>query len=105
MTFVTQEGERVTVHAAKGTTLLQVAIDNDLDVEGACEGTLACSTCHMVLESNVYQQLPKPKDEELDMLDLAVGLTDTSRLGCQIIVGEHLTNAEIKLPPETVSQL
>jgi len=66
---------------------------------------LACSTCHMVLESNVYQQLPKPKDEELDMLDLAVGLTDTSRLGCQIIVGEHLTNAEIKLPPETVSQL
>jgi ferredoxin len=66
---------------------------------GACEGTLACSTCHVVLKPDDYARIPnKPCDEELDMLDLAYGLTDTSRLGCQITLTKQLDGLEIKVP-------
>jgi ferredoxin len=68
---------------------------------GACEGSLACSTCHVILEENVYSQLHEPTDEENDMLDLAFGLTDTSRLGCQVKVVESLKNMKIRLPKAT----
>ncbi len=58
-------------------SLLDIARDNDLELEGACEGTLACSTCHCVLEKGLFDKLPAPVEEELDMLDLAAALTDT----------------------------
>ena len=59
---------------------------------------MACSTCHVVLEQHVYDSLPEPEEEELDMLDLAFGLTDTSRLGCQIKVAKNLEGARITVP-------
>ncbi|OLY79643.1 Adrenodoxin-like protein 1, mitochondrial [Smittium mucronatum] len=67
----------------------------------ACECSCACSTCHVILEPELYDQLEEPTDEEYDMLDLAFGLTETSRLGCQVKVSSLLENAKIKLPSAT----
>jgi 2Fe-2S ferredoxin len=105
LTFIERDGSRHEINAPVGKTLLEVSIDNDLDVEGACEGTLACSTCHMIFEPALYDKMKKPSEEENDMLDLAVGLTDTSRLGCQIKVTKELEGAVITLPEESISQM
>jgi len=92
----------VTVKGAEGDSLLDLVVDNNIDIDGfgACEGTLACSTCHVVLTQEDYDRLPdQPTDEEYDMLDLAYGLTDTSRLGCQIFLTKDLDNLVIDVPP------
>ncbi|CAC5409924.1 FDX1 [Mytilus coruscus] len=97
--FVDRDGDRITVNADVGSSLLDVAIDNDIELEGACEGTLACSTCHLIFKPDQYDQIQeKPTDEELDMLDLAFGLSDTSRLGCQVIVTKEMDGWEIEVP-------
>ena len=72
--------------------------DNDSDLEGACDGSLACSTCHVVLEQEYFDMLPEPEEEEEDMLDLAFGLTDTSRLGCQIKLTKELEGIRATIP-------
>lgn len=65
-------------------------------------GSLACSTCHVILEKSVYDQLEEPSDEENDMLDLAFGLTATSRLGCQVKASSKITGPiRIKIPSVT----
>lgn len=70
-----------------------------MDGFGACEGTLTCSTCHLIFKKDDFDNLPeKQTDEELDMLDLAYDLTDTSRLGCQIHVTEQIDGIEIQVP-------
>ncbi|OPL20708.1 mitochondrial-like, partial [Mytilus galloprovincialis] len=94
-----RDGDRITVNAGVGSNLLDVAIDNDIELEGACEGTLACSTCHLIFKPDQYELIhEKPTDEELDMLDLAFGLSDTSRLGCQVIVTKEMDGWEIEVP-------
>lgn len=96
------EGEKETeVEALVGLSILEVAHDNDIDLEGACEGSLACATCHVVLEDTIYNMLEEPEEAEEDMLDLAFGLTHTSRLGCQIILTKQLDGMRIKLPSAT----
>ena len=72
----------------------------NLDGFGACEGTLSCSTCHLILEKENYAKLKPPSDEENDMLDLAFGLTETSRLGCQVIVNEKMEGWTFVVPKE-----
>jgi ferredoxin len=101
ITFVDKNGEKQTVQAETGTSLLEVAHANHIDLGGACEGSLACSTCHVILEPKVYESLAEPSDEENDMLDLAFGLTETSRLGCQIVVTEELAGMVVRLPAAT----
>ena len=90
ITFV-EAGEDVVVEAQVGKSILEVAQENEIDLEGACDGSMACSTCHVVFEQKHFDVLPKPEEEEEDMLDLAFGLTDTSRLGCQIKVRARRT--------------
>nr|QZX63214.1 mitochondrial ferredoxin-1 [Halisarca dujardinii] len=102
ITFVDRDGEEQTVQAKIGDSLLEVAKQYDIDLEGACEGTLACSTCHLIVEEEWYKRIPDPvTDEEQDMLDLAYGLTDTSRLGCQILVSKDIENIRLKVPENT----
>ena len=81
--------------------MLDVAHNNGIDLEGACESSLACSTCHVILESGVYDSLEEPCEEEEDLLDLAYGLTHTSRLGCQVKVTREMENMVVKLPSAT----
>lgn len=105
VTFVRPNGEKIKAKATEGDSLLDVVVNNDLDFDGfgACEGTLTCSTCHVILKKKDYERLPdKPSEEENDMLDLAFGLTDTSRLGCQIIMTKELDGLEVELP-ETIN--
>jgi len=93
-------GDKETVTATVGDSLLDVAHDNDIELEGACGGEMACSTCHLILPLDVFKRLPKAKEEEEDMLDLALGLTKTSRLGCQVIVDASMDGMVVKVPSE-----
>ncbi|KAF9205940.1 hypothetical protein BGZ49_003275 [Haplosporangium sp. Z 27] len=99
--FIKPDGEKVTVEANDGESLLDVARANDLDVEGACEASLACSTCHLILDDESFDKLEEPSDEENDMLDMAFGLTDTSRLGCQVLMSKELDGLTAKIPSAT----
>ncbi|XP_015120623.1 adrenodoxin [Diachasma alloeum] len=102
VTFIRASGERIEAKGKIGDTLLDIVVNNEIDLDGygACEGTLTCSTCHLILPKDIYDKLPdKPTDEENDMLDLASGLTETSRLGCQIILTRDLDGLEVQVPP------
>jgi 2Fe-2S ferredoxin len=102
MTFVSPDGKtRKEVEAPIGLSVLEIAHRNDIDLEGACEGSLACSTCHVIVDPEWYDQLYEPSEEEEDMLDLAFGLTHTSRLGCQIRMSEELDGLTVTLPAAT----
>ncbi|XP_051147107.1 adrenodoxin-like protein 2, mitochondrial [Andrographis paniculata] len=102
VTFVDKDGEETHVKVPVGMSMLEAAHENDIELEGACEGSLACSTCHViVMDVDKYNNLPDPTDEENDMLDLAFGLTETSRLGCQIIAKPELDGLRLALPAAT----
>ncbi len=101
VTFVFQDGNRMEIEAPVGLSLLEIAHKNKIDLEGACEGSLACSTCHLIVDPEDYERLAEPTEDEEDMLDLAFGLTHTSRLGCQIILTEELDGLTVSLPPAT----
>lgn len=98
MTFIERDGTRREVDAPIGLSVLEIAHRNNIDLEGACEGSLACSTCHVVVDGEWYDLLKEPTEDEEDMLDLAFGLTRTSRLGCQIIITEELDGLTVSLP-------
>jgi ferredoxin, 2Fe-2S len=101
MVFIERDGTRREVDAPFGVSVLEIAHKNRIDIEGACEGSLACSTCHVVVEPEWYDLLTKASEDEEDMLDLAFGLTATSRLGCQIIITEELDGLTVRLPAST----
>lgn len=98
--FITK-GERKEFDVPVGTTVLEAAHNNNIDLEGACEGSLACSTCHVIVDDKDYGKLQKASEDEEDMLDLAFGLTPTSRLGCQIVMTEELDGLTLTVPDET----
>ncbi len=95
------KGEKREFQVPLGTTVLEAAHNNDIDLEGACEGSLACSTCHVIVEKKFYDMLETPSEDEEDMLDLAFGLTPTSRLGCQIVMTKELDGLTLVVPDET----
>lgn len=101
ITFVLKNGQEKEVDAPIGLSVLEVAHRNDIDLEGACEGSLACSTCHIIVEQEFFDKIPSASENEEDMLDLAFGLTTTSRLGCQINVTEDLEGLRVRLPQAT----
>lgn len=99
--FETPQGDILNIDAPEGLSILEVAHLNSIDLEGACEGSLACSTCHVVVDPEWYDVLPEASEDEEDMLDLAFGLTHTSRLGCQLIMTPELDGIKILLPAVT----
>lgn len=99
--WIHKDGTETITPAAVGVDLMHTAHKHGIELEGACEGVCACSTCHVILEKHIYDNLPEASENEEDMLDQAFGLTATSRLGCQIkLVPEH-DNMVIKLPKAT----
>ena len=101
MTFVFPDGKEKVCDAPNGVSVLEIAHKNEIPLEGACEGSLACSTCHLIIDEAHYKALPKATDDEEDMLDLAFGLTHTSRLGCQIMVSDKLEGLKARVPSAT----
>jgi ferredoxin, 2Fe-2S len=101
MTFIDRDGTPHEVEAPIGLSVLEIAHRHGIDIEGACEGSLACSTCHVIVDPEWYELLKDATEDEEDMLDLAFGLTKTSRLGCQIVITEELDGLTVKLPAAT----
>ena len=96
-----EKGETKEFEVPVGSSVLEVAHSNNINLEGACEGSLACSTCHVIVDNKFYDKLNPPSEDEEDMLDLAFGLTPTSRLGCQIIMTKELDGLTLIVPDET----
>ena len=99
--FKLQNGEEKTIEAPLGLSVLEIAHKNQIPLEGACEGSLACSTCHIVVDPAFFDMLPPATEGEEDMLDLAFGLTHTSRLGCQIKMTDALDGLKVAVPSAT----
>lgn len=97
--FVSADGRSVVeAEGAPGTRLLELAQANDQPLEGACEGAMACSTCHVIIAPDDFAKLPPASDEEEDMLDFAYGVSRTSRLSCQIWLSDALDALEVRMP-------
>lgn len=105
MTFIEPDGKRREVDAPVGLSVLEIAHKHGVDIEGACEGSLACSTCHVIVDPSWYEQLAPASEDEEDMLDLAFGLEKTSRLGCQIVMSPELNGLVVKLPSSVRNML
>jgi len=105
MTFILPDGSRREVDAPEGLSVLEIAHKNDIDLEGACEGSLACSTCHVIVGDAWFDKLDEATEEEEDMLDLAFALTHTSRLGCQVRITQDLDGLTVTLPSATRNML
>lgn len=101
VTFVTSEGSRVDATGEAGDNLLRVAQSAGMPLEGTCEGQMACSTCHVVVDKDWFGRLPEASEEEEDMLDLAAGVRRTSRLSCQILLTEELDGLTVHIPAES----
>ena len=101
ITFITKEGDQFTYEVAEGDNILDIAQAHGLDMEGACGGLCACSTCHVIVDPEFYDEIPEPSDDENDMLDLAFGLTETLRLGCQVQMTKELDGIRVALPAMT----
>ncbi|XP_019600442.1 ferredoxin-2, mitochondrial isoform X3 [Rhinolophus sinicus] len=99
--FVDRSGQRIPVSGRVGDNVLHLAQRHGVDLEGACEASLACSTCHVYVSEDHLDLLPPPDEREDDMLDMAPLLQENSRLGCQIILTPELEGAEFTLPKIT----
>lgn len=103
ISFIMPNQKEVEVDAEIGMSVLEVAHQNKVALRGECEGSLACSTCHVIVDEKNYNSLPEISEDEEDMLDLAFGLTKTSRLGCQIIISKDMEGMKLKIPQGTVN--
>jgi ferredoxin len=101
VTFVSGNGDQHHAAAENGERLLEVAQNADQPLEGTCEGQMACSTCHVIVDADWFGRLPPAREEEEDMLDLAAGATRTSRLACQILLEPSLDGMVVRIPPES----
>ncbi|WP_174274789.1 2Fe-2S iron-sulfur cluster-binding protein [Sphingomonas bacterium] len=100
--FASADGERVReVEAPEGARLLEVAQANGQPLEGTCEGQMACSTCHVIVDPADFDRLPRASEEEDDLLDLAASVTRTSRLACQIRLDPTLDGLTVRMPGES----
>ena len=98
-------GVQKDIEAETGKSVMEIAQDGGIDIEGACEGGLACSTCHVIVDPEWYDRLEPPAVEEEDMLDLAFDLNRTSRLCCQITMTDELDGLVLNLPSDTRNML
>src|SRR5919202_4197505 len=101
MTFIEKNGQPREVEAPLGLSVREIAHKHGVDIEGACEGSPACSPCHVIVDQAWFGKLAAPTEDEEDMLDLAFDLQETSRLGCQIIMTEALDGLVVRLPAGT----
>jgi ferredoxin len=100
--FISADGNHIQqVSGAPGERLLDLAQAHGLPLEGTCEGQMACSTCHVIVDPEWFERLPAAVEDEEDMLDLAAGVTRTSRLSCQIVLAPELDGLEARIPGES----
>ena len=95
------DGQSVEAQAAAGDSLLTVGQAAGLPLEGTCEGQMACSTCHVIVDPDWFTKLTQASEDEEDMIDLAAGATRHSRLSCQIILADDMDGLTVRLPVES----
>ncbi len=100
LTLIDAAGGRHEIEAPSGLSVMQIAREHDLGIEGTCDGSMACATCHVIVEPEDALRLKAPCAEEEDMLDFAIGVQPTSRLGCQIVLCEELDGLTVHLPAD-----
>ena len=98
--FELPDGSKKTIDAEDGLTIMEVARDHDLGIEGTCGGSISCCTCHVIIDPDWFDVVGEPNPDEEDMLDLAMGLTPTSRLSCQIEITNELDGLRMTVPEE-----
>lgn len=101
VTFINTDGTRVEAEGAEGTSLLEVGQAAGMPLEGTCEGQMACSTCHVIVDPEWFAKLKQASEDEEDMLDLAAAVERTSRLSCQIVLTPELDGLTVKIPRES----
>ncbi|XP_037619759.1 ferredoxin-2, mitochondrial [Sebastes umbrosus] len=99
--YINRSGERIPVKAKVGDNVMYLAQKHGIELEGACEASLACSTCQVYVNAPYFDNLPEPLEREDDMLDMAPALQENSRLGCQIILTPEMDGMELTLPKVT----
>ncbi len=98
ITFIQKDNSKIEVDAIVGKTLLEVALDNNVELMGACNGACACGTCHVLVDDKTLSKIEPPKDDEENVLDMVFNLQHNSRLACQIVINEKMDGAIIKIP-------
>ncbi|PNF39195.1 Adrenodoxin-like protein, mitochondrial [Cryptotermes secundus] len=101
ITYIDKDGNKIPVRGKVGDNVLYLAHRHGIDMEGACEASLACTTCHVYVHRDFLDKLPSPEEKEDDLLDLAPFLKENSRLGCQIILKKEYEGMELQLPQAT----
>ncbi|KAJ4442424.1 adrenodoxin-like protein 1, mitochondrial [Periplaneta americana] len=101
ITYIDKDGNRIPVKGKVGDNVLYLAHRYGIEMEGACEASLACTTCHVYVLGDFLEKLPAPEEKEDDLLDLAPFLKENSRLGCQIILKKEYEGMELQLPQAT----
>ena len=101
VTFINADGAVQQADAEEGRNLLEIAQVAGQPLEGTCEGQMACSTCHVIVDKDWFDKLPRSVEDEEDMLDLASGARRTSRLSCQIILTTELDGLVVHIPAES----
>merc|ERR1711983_432559 len=102
VTFITKDGKEIQVKGRQGECALYLAHRKHVDMEGACEASLACTTCHVYVESeDLWDELPEATETEEDLLDMAPFLASNSRLGCQITLEKEIDGIRLRLPRAT----
>lgn len=101
ITYITKDGARIPIKGKIGDNCLYLAHRHNIDMEGACEASLACTTCHVYVHDEFSNKLPEATEKEDDLLDMAPFLKENSRLGCQIVLTKELDGIELTLPAAT----
>ena len=98
--FTTPDGKQHDVSVDEGVTVMEAGRDASLGIEGTCGGCLSYATCHVIVDPDWFAKTGGPSEDEEDMLDLAFGLTETSRLGCQIEMSDALDGLRLTVPED-----
>jgi len=101
ITYIDSSGNKKTIEVAKGLTVMEGAIQNEIpEIDADCGGGLACATCHVYVKEEWLNKLNKIEDAEQDMIDMAFEPKKNSRLSCQIVISDELDGLVVTTPPK-----
>ena len=99
ITYKDSKGNSKTIEVENGLTVMEGAIQNNIPgIDADCGGSMACATCHVYVQDEWFDKLPKKEDGEEDMLDMAFEPNKFSRLSCQLLISDELDGLTVSIP-------
>ena len=99
ITYISHEGKRNTIEVDIGLSVMEGAVQNSVEgIDADCGGSMACATCHVYVQDEWFNKIPKAEDAEVDMIDMAIDPKKNSRLSCQIIITDELEGLVVTTP-------